>query len=107
MKSRDHAAGILQELYWLPCEARTYFKILCYFFKCLHSLAPTYPSDLLTVKEPHERTWCIPKTLPKYGDKSFACSEPRLLNSLPREIRLVNSLDSFKSKLKNYLFSSS
>ena len=106
MKSRDHVSGILQELHWLPCEARTYFKILCYVFKCYHNLAPAYLSDLLTVKEPHDRTWCIPRTLTKYGDRSFACSGPRLWNSLPRELRLVNSLDSFKSKLKHYLFSS-
>ena len=44
-RKRDHVSGILKELHWLPCEVRTYFKVLCYVFKCIHGLAPLYLSE--------------------------------------------------------------
>ena len=105
-KKRDHVSTILQELHWLPCEARTYFKILCYVFKCFHGLAPSYLSDLLIVKNSEDLSLHIPRTLTCYGDRSFSCAGPRLWNSLPLEIRFACSLESFKAKLKHYLFSS-
>ena len=46
----DHVSGILRELHWLPSEARTYFKILCYVYKCLYGLAPSYLTDLIIVR---------------------------------------------------------
>ena len=106
LKKRDHVSGILYELHWLPCEARIYFKNLCYVFKCLHNLAPSYLSDLLRIKEHQDCTLFIPRTLSRYGDRSFSCAGPRLWNSLPVEIRLASSLESFKSKLKHYFFTS-
>ena len=106
LKKRDHVSGILNELHWLPCEARIYFKNLCYVFKCLHNLAPPYLSGLLVIKEHQDLTLCIPRTLTRYGDRSFSCAGPRLWNSLPVDVRLANSLESFKSKLKHYFFNS-
>ena len=105
-KKRDHVSGILQELHWLPCEARTFFKIVCYVFKCIHNLAPVYLSELLSIKQPLEMTLCVPRTLTTYGDRAFSCIGPKLWNSLPIDIRLISSLDSFKSKLKHYFFNS-
>ena len=105
-KKRDHVSGILQELHWLPCEARTFFKIVCYVFKCIHNLAPVYLSELLSIKQPLEMTLCVPRSLTTYGDRAFSCIGPKLWNSLPIDIRLISSLDSFKSKLKHYFFNS-
>ena len=105
-KRGDHVSGLLKELHWLPCETRTYFKIVCYVFKCLHGIAPTYLSELLVVKQRQDLTLNIPRTLTGYGDRAFSCVGPRLWNSLPVNIRLVNSLDSFKAKVKHYFFNS-
>ena len=105
-KKRDHVSDLLHELHWLPCEARSYFKIVCYVYKCLHNLAPSYLSELLVVKQSHDLTLCVPRTLTSYGDRAFSCIGPRLWNSLPIIIRLSSSLDSFKSKLKHYFFNS-
>ena len=77
-KRGEHMSGILQELHWLPCEARTYFKILCYVFKCLHDLAPSYLSELLQIKQQQELTLCAPRTLTSYGDRAFSSIGPRL-----------------------------
>ena len=105
-KKRDHVSGILQELHWLPCEARSCFKILCFVFKCFHDLAPSYLSDLLKVMQADDLTLHIPRTFTSYGDRAFSSSGPRLWNALPAEIRLVSSLEVFKAKLKHYFFSS-
>ena len=105
-KKRDHVSGILKELHWLPCEARTYFKVLCYVYKCLHNKAPSYLSELLVIKSFEDLIFHIPRTLTSYGDRAFSTAGPRLWNSLPMEIRFAGSLETFKSKLKHYLFSS-
>ena len=103
---REHVSDILRELHWLPCEARTYFKIVSYVFKCLHNLAPIYLSELIVIKQLQDFTLYVPRTLTSYGDRAFSCIGPRLWNSLPIDIRLINSLDCFKSKLKHYFFNS-
>ena len=103
---RDHVSGIMQELHWLPCDARIFFKLVCYVFKCIHSLAPSYLSELLVVKNHQDLSLCVPRTLTSYGDRGFSCVGPKLWNSLPIDIRMVHSLDCFKSKLKHYFFNS-
>ena len=105
-KKRDHVSDILKELHWLPCEARSVFKILCYVFKCLDNKAPSYLSELLVNKSSEDLTFHIPRTLTSFGDRAFSTAGPRLWNSLPTEIHFARSLETFKSKLKHYLFSS-
>ena len=105
-KKFEHVSGILRELHWLPSEARTYFKILCYVFKCLHGLAPTYLMDLIVIRRQHNLTLTVPRSNSQYGDRAFSRAGPRLWNALPLELRLVDSLESFKSQLKHILFSS-
>ena len=38
------------------------------------------------------------------GEQAFEFAAPKLWNALPRFIRETNSIDSFKRKLKTYLF---
>ena len=79
---------------WFPCEARIFFKIVCYVINCIHGLAPYYLSELLVVKHYQDLT--------SYGDRTFSRFGPKLCNALPIDIRMVNSLDYFKAKLKHY-----
>ena len=90
-KKRDHVSGILHELHWLPCEARSVFKILCFVFKCFHGLAPSYLSDLLKTVRVEDLTLHIPRTSTNYGDRAFSSAGPRLWNALPLGIRLMSS----------------
>ena len=103
-KKYDHVSGILKELHWLPSEARTYFKILCYVYKCIHDLAPRYLSDLITIKRSHNLSLAIPRCRTQVGDRAFKCAGPRLWNALPVEIRMKDTLDKFKAILKHHLF---
>ena len=44
------------------------------------------------------------KMLPTLGARSFSAAAPKLWNGLPEELCQATSLDSFKSRLKTYLF---
>lgn len=105
-RKRDHVTGILKELHWLPSEARIYFKILCYVFKCLHDLAPAYLTELVVVRRDHNLDLVVPRTKSRAGDRAFSCVGPRLWNALPADIRMIDGLDGFKSHLKHLFFSS-
>ena len=102
----DHVSGILKELHWLPTEVRTYFKLLCCVFKCLHDLAPSYLSELINIRREYDLSLIVPRCASRVGDRAFSVSGPRLWNALPVEIRQLSTLDKFKSQLKHLFFSS-
>ena len=41
----------------------------------------------------------------RYGRRTFDYAGPRLWNALPLEVRTIESIDTFKKKLKTILFS--
>ena len=73
-------------------EDQAFFESGCDLVKALVDLISAY---YLFV--PRSRT-------STYGDRSFACVSPRLWNKLPDFIRHCETLDSFKTRLKTYLF---
>ena len=46
----SHITSALYELHWLPVSLRIDYKILLLTFKCICGLAPTYLSDLISIK---------------------------------------------------------
>ena len=46
----SHFTPALYELHWLPVSLRIDYKILLLTFKCIYGLAPTYLSDLISIK---------------------------------------------------------
>ena len=100
----DHVSEILNELHWLPAEARPYFKLICYVYKCIHDLAPSYLSELIVVRRDHDLSLNVPRRSTMIGDRAFSSAGPRLWNALPVEIRLCNTFDKFKRQLKHFLF---
>lgn len=109
---RSHISPELTKLHWLPIKQRVTFKVLLYTYKALHSLAPTYLSDLLVPYIPVRelRSSCLnlleePKfRRARYGGRAFAVVAPKLWNGLPLAIKQSNSVDSFKRRLKTLLF---
>ena len=83
-------------------------------FKCVNNLAPVLVTSLLVpvfneaVTELENFNFDIryfsPKT--KYGQRAFSFFAPRLWNSLPLSIKESSTFNTFKSKLKTYLFTS-
>uniref|UniRef100_A0A3P9M9H0 NACHT LRR and PYD domain-containing protein n=1 Tax=Oryzias latipes TaxID=8090 RepID=A0A3P9M9H0_ORYLA len=88
------------------------FKLLLYTFKALHSLAPSYLSNLLHINTPSHslrsssslQLSVPPARMVTMGSRAFSRSAPQLWNSLPPDLRNTDSFLIFKSRLKTYLF---
>ena len=109
----DHISDTLKELHWLPVEQRIIFKINLICFKILNNLAPDYLVDLIHVYEParylrsSSDKWRLkikPYNLKTYGFRAFSVIAPILWNDLPVDIRSIDDVNKFKSKLKTFLF---
>ena len=108
-----HITPIMRDLHWLPIRARIDFKVLLLTFKALHGLAPQYLQSLLSAKTSRYNlrgsntlllTMPSVKSKATLGDRAFAIAAPSLWNSLPRELRSITCLTSFKAHLKTFLF---
>lgn len=103
---------MLCDLHWLPIKFRIDFKVVLLTFKCLNNLAPDYLTDLLSLYTPSYSLRSSGQLLlaqPRHrlktrGDRAFASVAPNLWNSLPATVRPSDSIQSFKARLKTYLF---
>lgn len=110
-KKCDHISAILASLHWLPVCFKIDFKISLITFKALHGCSPCYIPDFLvpyllvpTIRSKGRGLLSPPEAWVKTkGDRTFAVRALRLLNNIPEEIRLADSVISFKSLLKTYL----
>ena len=113
-KKSAHVTQVLKSLYWLPVKERIIFKILLVTYKILHGFAPAYLNELLLNYTPHRllrssslNLLSIPKTKSvTYGDRSFSVIAPNLWNDLTIIIKQCSTVDSFKLRLKTFLFNS-
>ena len=115
-RKSDHITPVLRDLHWLPVGSRITYKILLLVFKCLHDLAPSYLSKLVTIRNPDRRLRNadvphlqnhIPKK--KVREQDFGFAAAALWNSLPVVLRTTSescSLGTFKKLLKTHLFRS-
>ena len=114
-RSRTQLQDSSSTLHWLPTQARIEFKssTLCHSF--FSDTAPVYLSDLFRVYSPSRqlrsssdsRTLRIPHIKIKtFGHRSFSHAAHSVWNSLPREIRHIQSTTEFRTALKTHLFKS-
>ena len=112
---RGHVSSLLRTLHWLPIQARIEYKLstLCHSF--FSDTAPAYLSDFPRVYSPSRqlcsssdsRTLRIPYIKTKtFGHCSFSHAAHSVWNSLPHEIRHIQSATAFKTALKTHLFKS-
>ena len=80
-------------------------------FKALHGLAPMYITELLKPYRPPSLRSNLRNflTVPSsntsvYGDRAFSFAAAKLWNALSGHIRSMDSITSFKSGLKTFLF---
>jgi hypothetical protein len=114
-KRRAHITPVLKELHWLPIDKRIEFKVLVLTYKCLHGEAPEYLAGLLqpylsqrSLRSSNLNLLTIPKMrLKTCGDRTFLFAAPTLWNDLPETVKSHQSLSSFKSDLKTFLFKQS
>ena len=97
--------NLFQKLHWLKITERIEYKILTIVHKCLYGNAPSDLSSLLLPSQ-SDRTKMlnIPVHHTKYGERSFSVSGPRLWNTLPYSLRIIDNFITFKKYLKTFLF---
>ena len=104
----EHIQPLLKTLHWLPVDARIKYKILLLTYKCIQGTAPEYLCQLLQRYRParplrSEDQVLLRRGKPRtktYGQRAFRNCAP----ALPSQVRSIDSLDSFKSAIKTYLF---
>ena len=112
LKRQDRITETRKQLHWLPIQARIEFKIIKFTWQCLNNMAPDYLKNKIEIKQTirplrdNDKLLLVePQTnLATYGDVCFSKVAPKLWNSLPYELRAIESLELFKKKLKTFLF---
>ena len=99
----------LKKLHWLPVELRIHLKVLLYIFKALRGQAPQYLGQLCCYKQrpSHLRQHGdlllqVPLTQRSPTEAAFSVQGPVLWNKLPHDIKIANSVNIFKKKLKTH-----
>ena len=106
LPSRSHISHRFQDLHWLTVDQRIHFKLLTITFKCIHCLAPSPLATKINISCPLDMLLDSSRFYPSstLGKKAFSYSAPRCWNALPRSLRIIPTLDTFKSQLKHFLF---
>ena len=113
--NHDHIAPVLRQLHWLPIPARITFKLCSLMYNILSHTAPEYMTSLINscmnqtgrrrLRSASRGDAVILRANRNYGKRAFAVAGPIAWNSLPAQIRRASTVQTFKSKLKTYLFS--
>ena len=110
----DSSTSALKTLHWLPIHLRIQYKIATLIFRSIHGLAPEYLCDLVRAtpttrpglrSENRDNILDVPLTkLKTFADRAFSVYGPKLWNTLPDHLRCITDYNTFKSKLKTYMF---
>jgi len=110
----DGSAKAAKCSHWLPVQQRLVFKIAILVHRNLSGNDPVYlADDCLLVADARVRqlhaadtgTLIVSRTRSRFGDRTFATTEPQVRNSLPPNVRLCGlSYGQFGWLLKTILF---
>ena len=110
-KKYSQITPVLQQLHWLPVQARILYKILLFTYQCLHNMAPSYLEELLVKYRPARNLRSSQRNLlecpvfcTRYGQRSFSYGGPTLWNNIPLNLKDANTVNHFKMLLKTFLF---
>jgi len=114
LRPRDHVTEALINLHWLPVTGRIEFKLCVLVYKSLHGIAPPYIDDMIqpvsalqrkvTLRSATTNDLFVPRARLRFDERAFSIAAPLLWNSLPAETRNVATLETFKKKLKTFMF---
>ena len=104
-----HITPYLNSLHWLKIEERITYKIAVLMFKCINGSALKYLQDL--VIRNHARTLrfssqlklpVVKCNLSQVHKSSFTSIGPRIWNTLPYGLKIIDSTEDFKGKCKTH-----
>lgn len=109
----SHITPVLEQLHWLPVRLRIQFKVALLMFKVSRGMAPDYITELFEIKgsgryalrSSNQKLFMVPRSRYKtFGDRALSLAGPKTWNSLPLSVRNSDTVDSFKTRLKTFLF---
>ena len=110
-RRNEHITPILKKLHWLPVRKRITFKIATLTHKVRTTQQPAYLASLINSYQPERALrssnaglLTVPRTRTALASRAFSVCAPVIWNSLPRNIREINSISGFKRSLKTHLF---
>ncbi len=109
---RDHISPVLASLHWLPVKSRIEFKILLLTYKALNGQAPSYLKELIVpyyptraLRSQNAGLLVVPRvSKSRMGARAFSYQAPLLWNQVPVWVREADTVSTFKSRLKTFLF---
>ena len=108
----DHVSPALKELRWLPVKEHRYYRGAVMSFKCLTGCAPGYLStqfirrcDVTNRRTRSSQMLNIPRFRTASGQRAFFCRAVTLWNSLSNDVKLWESVNVLKRRLRSRLLS--
>ena len=105
-KSASITPYLKERLHWLPIGSRIDFKILLLAKKATITNRPSYLKEYLIPPNSRRGLYLRPGIEGRHAFawRAFKYNAPALLNKIPREIRELSSIESFKKKLKTFFY---
>ena len=105
----DSATPLLCILHWLPVACRIGFKLLVFTYRAVHNDAPKYLCDLVCPYTPTRvlrsvNMLTVQRTHVKAGDCSFTVAAETLWKTRPIDIKMSDTLSTFKARLKTNFY---
>jgi hypothetical protein len=108
---RTDSKPLIQELNWLTVSQRIDYKCLLIGFKVINDLGPKYLSDLISMYDPvvdlrssfNFNLNSVRCNRVTFGYRRFSVYLPPMWNSLPSDIKLAPTVQSFKKQIKEFI----
>jgi len=114
LKPCEHVTASLKQLHWLPVKQRVQYKLCMIMYSIHFGLAPLYITELVStvaaqtsrpgLRSADTTNYVQPRTRTKFAERAFSYAGPAVWNLLPDDLRRTPTINSFKRKLKTYLF---
>jgi len=113
--NRSHAEPLLRTLHWLPVKQRIRYKLATLTYRTRATSTPDYLSDLISARTTGTRMslrsasrtlLTVPSTRTTIACRAFSVCAPVVWNSLPESVQSCDCLQTFKTRLKTFLFNS-
>ena len=106
----DHVTPVLKDLRWLPVNSQLYYRDAVLAFKCMTGQAPAYLSspflrraEISGRETRNSQLLNVPLFKTTTGQRTFFYRTVSLWNSLETNLKLSESLDIFKRRLRGKL----
>ena len=79
---RSSSLPLLQQLHWLPIEARVSYKLCCLMYRVVHGAAPSYLTELCEpcldtrLRSTSRVDFIVPRSNRHLADRSFSVAAP-------------------------------